>query len=135
MTRVVIQRVDFTGPFFTKDPAKTLRQNIADMMDRLAAEGERDVKQQISGRSGSMPGYTGWTHSRVRGRTSSLGGKRWAVTAVISTDTSGMSARDAIRTKAAAASIERRFHPFRRTSTALRRARAVVAANLTKGME
>jgi hypothetical protein len=128
MTRVVIQRVDFTGPFFTKDPAKTLRQNIADMMDRLAAEGERDVKQQISG-------YTGWTHSRVRGRTSSLGGKRWAVTAVISTDTSGMSARDAIRTKAAAASIERRFHPFRRTSTALRRARAVVAANLTKGME
>jgi hypothetical protein len=132
---VRIERVDFTGPFFTKDPAKTVRENIGEMMDRLAAEGERDVKQQIEGRSGSMPYYTGWTRDTVRGRTESLSGKSWAVSAVISTDTSGMNARDAIRTKAAAAGIEARWHPFRRTTSAIRRSKAVLAANLTKGLE
>lgn len=134
MVRPVIERVDFSGPFFDRDPRKTIRSNIRDMMDRLAAEGERDVKQQIAGRAGAMPHYTGWTHDRVRGRTESLSGKQWAVTAVVSTDTSGMSARDAIRTKAAAASIERRFHPFRRTTSAMRRSRAVLGANLVKGL-
>lgn len=135
MARAVIQRIDFSGPFFTRDPRQTIKGNIRDMMDRLAEEGERDVQQQIQGRAGSMPNYTGWTRDRVRGRTSSLSGKRWAVTAVVSMNTSGMGARDAIRTQAAAASIERRFHPFRRTTSAMRRSRAVMAANLVRGLE
>jgi hypothetical protein len=43
-----------------------------------------------------------------------------------------MDRADAIRTKAAAASIERRWHPFRRVAAAGRRA---AKANLTKGLE
>jgi hypothetical protein len=132
---VRIERVDFSGPFFDRDPVKTIRANIRDMMDRLAEEGERDVVQQIAGRSGSMPAYTGWTASHVRGRTESLSGKRWAVSAVVSMNTAGMDARTAIRTQAATATIEARWHPFRRTTTAIRRSRAVMAANLTKGLE
>ena len=132
---VRIERVDFSGPFFTKDPVKTIRANIRDMMDALAAEGERDVQQQIAGRAGSMPAYTGWTHDHVRGRTESLAGKQWAVSAVVSMNTTGMAAKDAIRTQAAAAGIEARFHPFRRTTTAIRRSRKIMAANLVKGIE
>ena len=132
---VRIDRVDFSGPFFQKDPRKTIRDNIRDMMGGLAKEAERDVQQQIAGRSSSMRSYTGWTHDHVRGRTQSLVGKRWQVSAVVSMNTQGMGARDAIRTQAAAASIERRWHPFRRTASAIRRARAVMSANLTKGIE
>jgi hypothetical protein len=46
-----------------------------------------------------------------------------------------MDARDAIRTKAAASSVEGRFRPFRRVTSALRRSRAVLSANLTEGLE
>jgi hypothetical protein len=132
---VRITRVDFSGPFFQRDPARTIRDNIRDLMAALAEEGERDVRGQIEQRAGSMPNWTGWTRDHVKGRTASLSGKRWAVTAVVSADSSGMSGATAIRTKAAAASIERRWGPFRKTSTTMRRARAAINANLTKGIE
>lgn len=128
-------RVDFEGPFFTRDPKRTVRDNIRRMMDALAAEAERDVKGQIASVAPSMPGYTGWTHWRVAGRTSSIGGRRWDLNMVVSANTAGMSRELAIRTKAAAASIERRWHPFRRTTSAVRRSRAVIYANLTEGLE
>lgn len=128
-------RVDFTGPFFTRDPKRTIRQNIRDMLDRLAAEMESDVQGQMENRAGSMPGWTGWTRDHVVGRTESLGGKRWGLTAVVSANTNHMDRDEAIRTKAAAATIERRWHPFRRTTSAARRSRAVIGANLTEGLE
>lgn len=132
---MVATRFDFGGPFFTRDPKLTIRSNIRSMMDALAAEAEKDVQGQIAGKAGSMPHYTGWTRNHVVGRTSSLGGKRWAVSAVVSANTSGMGARDAIRTLAAAASIERRWRPFARTASAMRRSRAAINANLTRGIE
>lgn len=104
-------------------------------MDDLAAEGERAVKAQMAAKAGQMPHYTGHTAAAVRGRTKSLANKRWLVSAVISTDTSGMDRKEAIRTKAAAAQMEGRFHMFRLTAGAMRRSRKVLAANLTKGME
>lgn len=128
-------RVDFSGPFFERDPQKTIRDNIGDLMDALALEAERDVVGQIQSKAGAMPRYTGWTASHVRGRTSSIAGKRWALNMVVSMDTRGMGAQRAIRTQAAAASIERRWHPFRRTASAVRRSRAVIYANLTEGLE
>ena len=127
----VTSRITFSGPFFTKDPRKTVRGNIRDMLDDLAAEMEQDVKGQIKGHAGQMPRYSGWTHDHVRGRTESLSGKRWALSAVVSADSSGMDRSTAIRTKAAAATIERRWHPFRRTATAVRR----IKADLAKGLE
>lgn len=128
-------RVDFSGPFFERDPEKTIRENVRRMLDNLAAEGERDVQGQIASRAAAMPRYTGWTHDHVVGRVSSLGGKRWALNAVVSANTSGMGATQAIRTQAAASTIERRWHPFRRTASAMRRARAVLSANLSEGLE
>jgi hypothetical protein len=46
-----------------------------------------------------------------------------------------MDAAQAKRTMAAAASVERRFHPFRNVKSGVYRARAVLTANLTKGIE
>ena len=56
----------------------------------------------------------------------------WAAVGAV---TSGMSAKDAIRTKAAAATIERRWGPYRRAKSAVYRSRALISADLTKGLE
>lgn len=128
-------RMDFSGPFFTRDPALTVRENIRGMLERLAEEMEKDVQGQIEARAGSMPAYTGWSRNRVVGRTASLKGRRWWLHAVVSANTAGMDKPTAIRTKAAAATIERRWHPFRRTSFRVRHSRAVIGADLTKGLD
>jgi hypothetical protein len=128
-------RVELDGNFFRRDPRKTVKGNIRKMMEAMAPEAERLVQNQISGRAGSMPYYTGRTHDNIVGRAESVSGKPWAATMVVSANTSGMSRGDAIRIKAAASGIERRWHPFRRVASALRRSRAVLAANLTEGLE
>lgn len=128
-------QITLEGPFFTADPRKTFRRNVRDMMAALATEAEGSVKRDIASHSGSMPYYTGHTTESVVGRTRSVTGRAWEVSAVISANTQGMTRKEAIRTKAAAASIERRWHSFRRTAGAMRRSRAVLAANLTKGLE
>ena len=125
--------LDLTGPFFERDPGKTVRGNIRKMMQGLADEGEKAVREQIE--SHTYPRGTGWTRDHAVGRVESLSGKSWFLTAVISANTNQMSPEDAIRTKAAAASVERRYHPFRRGASALRRSKAVLNANLTKGLE
>lgn len=127
--------VSLEGPFFTKDPGKTLRGNVRTLMDALAESMESDVRSAIEANEGSMPFYTGWTHDHVVGRTESLSGKRWGTWARVSANTSGMSAAEAKRTKAAAAGIERRFHPFRKAKSNVYRARALLTADLTKGLE
>jgi hypothetical protein len=128
-------QVKLEGPFFERDVRRTVRANIRDLMDKLAAEAEADVKAQMDARAGQMPHWTGHTRSRVVGRTQSLRGRRWEVSAVVSVNTDGMSRSDAIRTKAAGAQMEARFRMFRRTAAAMRRARAILSANLTKGLE
>lgn len=125
-------RVDFKGPFFERDPVKTFRANIRDFMDAVAEEGERDVRNQIQ--AAPMRFSTGHTAAHVRGRTRSLAGKRWQVTAVVGMDTRGMTAVRARRTMAAASSVEGRFHPFRRTTAALNRGRTTQMDRLLKGI-
>jgi hypothetical protein len=127
-----VTTIDLSGPFFEHDPAKTFRQNVRTMLEALAAEGEADVKAQIQARAGSMRHYTGWTRGTVKGRTQSLSGRKWAVSAVISTNTAGMDRKDAIRTKAAGSTIEGRWHPFRMTKNRLNRSRKINAAELLK---
>lgn len=128
-------KVTLDGNFFRRDPGKTLYANIRDLMDKLAAWGEEDVKAQVSGLSGSMPGWSGWTLDRISGRTMSYAKRRWAVTAVVTAGTGGLDKKDAIRTKAAASTIERRWHPFRRTAGRMRSARPLFQHNLTKDIE
>jgi len=133
-------RVDFTGPFFERDPVKTYHANVRDLMDKLAAEGERDVKLQLqAGQGGRAPLGGGFQPGRVSGhvvgRTSSLTGKRWAVTAVVSVRNQGFTPKQATKLMAAASWLETSIHPFRRTLGRMRRARALMTADLLKGIE
>jgi hypothetical protein len=127
--------VTLEGPFFTRDPGKTLRANVRDMLDEMAAWMEIEVKTGIAVNAGSMPFYSGWSYDQTIGRTTSISGKRWGTWAVVSANTEGMDAKDAIRTKAAAATIERRFHPYRQVKSAIYRARPLLTADLTKGLD
>lgn len=128
-----------TGPFFTKDPAKTFRQNIRVMMDALAAEGEADVRGQLQAGEGSRYPLGGGIRpgrvsAHVKGRTHALTGKRWAVSAVVSVNASGLNARQAIKLQAAGSVVEAETHAFRRTRGRIARARAVNRAELLKGI-
>lgn len=129
-------KAQLSGPFFTKDPMKTIIGNIGDFNEKLADYGEKRVRGAIESRSGQMRRWTGHSRDHVIGRTraeTTRGGRRWAVTAVVSESTDGMSRADAIRTKAAGAGIERRWHPFRSASFAMRA--KVKELNLSKGLE
>lgn len=126
---------DFSGPFFTKNPGKTVRANIRDLMDSLARESEDQLKEAIGGLESSMKHPTGWTREHIVGRTSSLTGSRWGLHMVISANTNHMTRHDAIRTKAAAAGIERRWHPFRKLASALRSSARIGRFDITKGLE
>lgn len=127
-------RIELTGPFFERDPEKTVRQNIQEMLDALSGEMQDLVRSDIASRA--MPRSTGWSLGHTLGYTTSpRSGKHWQLWAAVGAVTAGMDAKDAIRTKAAAASIERRWHPYRNVKSAVYRARAVASANLSKGLE
>jgi hypothetical protein len=123
--------VDLSGPFFRSDPAKTFRKNIRDFMDEIAKTGEADVVAQMRAGQGGRAEIRGGGRvaDYVRGRTSSISGKRWAVTAVVSVRPTGDRKR-AIAIMAAASEIEAREHIFRRTTSRLRKAKT----NLLKGL-
>jgi hypothetical protein len=127
-------RIELSGNFFTHDPGKTLYKNIGTMLEGLSSELEGSVRDAISGYP--MPQSTGWTAAHVKGYvTSPKTGKHWALWAAVGLPTAGMDAKTAIRTKAAGASIERRFHPFRQAKSAVYRARALISADLARGLE
>lgn len=125
--------VELRGPLFEKDPGKTVLENARDMLAELARYGEQKVRADIAARAGRMARYTGWTYEHVKGRVDSNDGKRWYRHAVVSANTDGMVKAEAIRTKAAASTIERRWHPFRRAAFASRA--AIKKADLAKGLE
>jgi len=129
-------KVELAGNFFTRDPGKTLRGNVRDMLDALAAWMEAEVRSEITGHAGAMLRYTGWSYDHTLGYTTSgKTGKRWGTWAAVGAVTAGMGKQDAIRTKAAAASIEKRFHPYRRVKSGIYRSRPIIQANLARGLE
>jgi hypothetical protein len=133
-----VTTIDKSGPFFTNDPAKTFRQNIRVLMDAIAKEGEADVKAQLqAGSSGRarISALGDRVADHTVGRTSSIGGKRWAVTAVVSVNNLGWSRAQGISLMAAASMVERETHSFRRTTGRLRRARAINTAELLRGIK
>lgn len=129
-------KVQLQGPFFTLDPRRTMRQNILDFDNALAAYGEAKARSFLDARRGQIPGWTGFTRNRIIGRTRAemaRGGKVWQVTAVVSANTDGLSKKLAIRTKAAASVLESKFRIFRATTFAMRAKAKTV--DLTKGLE
>jgi hypothetical protein len=71
--------VEFDGAFFTANPHKTLRQNIRVMLADMASRGESEARAEVAPhrRSGDLEGS-------IHGRVASLSGKKWALTAVVS---------------------------------------------------
>jgi hypothetical protein len=130
----VATKVTLEGNFFKRDPKKTLRKNVRNMVEALAEELDDLVQGQIEARAGSMPFSTGWSAKHTVGRAESLTGNDWGTWAVASANTQGMDAGDAKRTLAAASSIEGRFHPYRNARSAVYRSRALLTADLTKDM-
>jgi hypothetical protein len=122
--------VTFSGPFFETDIGKTFRQNVRMMLEGMAREGEGAIKS-------ALPHKSGDTAAGVVGRVHSLTGKPWALTAVISQSrvfpwVNHRSGRGQAEYRGGR--LEARQHQFRRVTTALRRARAVAVADLTRGM-
>ena len=138
--RSVTTKIEFIGPFFARDPAKTFHENVKDFMDRVAALGEAEAQSRYHINQGArQPVGHGVLPARVSahvvGRTQSLSGKRWAVTAVVGVRPSaGASKEEAIATMAAASRIEGREHVMRRTTTGLKRIRAQLLGDLLKGL-
>ena len=128
--------IDLSGPFFTGDPAKKFQQNVMDLMDVIAEQGEADVAGQMRAsqagrkpmRGMNPPRVSGW----VIGRTRALAGKRWRQTAVVSVNNRGLSREDGVRLMAAAAQVERQTGAFRRTAARFRKVRKHV--DLLKGI-
>lgn len=132
----VTTRIELDGNFFRHDPGKTLYANIRDMLEALSEEMQQEVRGAIEAHAGSMPEYTGWSHDQVYGYVDSpKTGKHWALWAAVASVTAGMSKKDAKRTKAAAATIERRWHPYRQVKSAVYRSRAIISADLAKNLE
>ena len=134
-------RAELSGPFFTRDPAKTIRENIKTVLDELAKRGERQVKALIAGKPGAR-----YVVDNVRGYTTSTkSGRRWELSVAVNLIPSGDRAA-AIRSAAilygrrkgthgTTIGIEERWHPFRNTKNDIARSRAFLTANLTKGIE
>jgi hypothetical protein len=148
----VTSKVTLDGAFFRHDPVKGYHQNIRDMLEALSHEMEKQVKGEIAGHQGAMPRSVGWSYEHTKGYvTSARTGRRWALWAAVGAVTAGMDKKDAIRTKAAVAGrhnpidkdgrnigvtpgIEGRFHPYRRVKSGVYRARALISADLAKGL-
>lgn len=140
MPQAISQKVEFSGPFFERDPGATLRGNIQRMMEAVAREGEQAVRAALAiGESDRIVISHHVEPDRVSGhaigRVTSLASKHWLATAVISVNNSGFSPAEGKSLMAAASAVEGETHAFRRTATALRRSRAVLRANLTAGIE
>jgi hypothetical protein len=131
--------IDKTGPFFTHDPVKTFRSNIRTMMAAVAAEGEADVSAQMRATEGGrqpisnnvQPNRVG---RNVVGRVTSLRGKPWAVTAVVSVNNTGFSQAQGVALMAAAARVEAVTGAFRKTTSRVKSTRRVNVDELLKGI-
>lgn len=132
----IASTIDMGGPFFTYQPGKTFRQNVRVLMADIAREGEADVKAQLAqGQATRKPMRLvdpDRVSGHVVGRVKNLRGKPWALNAVVSVNNSGLTKAQGQQLMAAAASIEARFHIFRRTSSRLRKANKTNAAELLK---
>ena len=142
-------KVDFSGPFFTPAGDASLRQNIRAMLRAVADEGERAVEAR-------SPRVTGAFIGGIQSRSESGSGKPWALSAVVSAThiypwhqhvSATISRRESGGRRASrrgenrqqaeyrGGKLEAKFHMFRNVAGQLRRSRAVLAANLTKGIE
>ena len=128
-------KVQLTGPLFSPQADLTLRQIIRRMLQAVADEGDAVA-------SARSPRLTGALVGGIEGRVHALGGRPWALTAVVSAthvySWKNKGARGFVGRAQAeyrGGKAEARYRMFRATTTQLRRARAVLAADITRGLE
>lgn len=122
-----IVHVDLSGPFFKKDPERTIWQNVRKMMAGVAEEGQRAVRS-------NYPVLTGYGQQGVVGRVTSLTGKPWFATAVVS-QTRAYPWRGGDSKQYRGGKSEARHHMFRAAYRDLQHSRAALQADLTAGLE
>ncbi len=119
--------VEFSGPFFERDPGRTFRQNARALLEGMAREGQEAIRREVPVRTGAF-------RAGVIGRIRALTGKPWQLTGVISAQHvepwPGGGQKEYRGGK-----IEVQRHMFRRTTSALRTSRAAAVADLAKGLE
>lgn len=116
--------VELTGPFFTRDPSLTFRENIRQMLEGLAEAGQEAVQSVYP------VGPTGDGRAGVRGRVESLSGKKWWANAVIS-QTHVYPWPNGGERQYRGGKTEAQHHMFRNVARSIR----VQRANLTEGLE
>lgn len=118
--------LDLSGPFFKVDPKKAFRANARSMFEGLAQEGEQEVRAL-------WPVLTGAGRDGTIGRTSSMTGRQWTLSMVVS-EQHAYPWPNAGSKEYRGGKVEARVHMFRRVTAGIRRAKAILTADLTKGM-
>ena len=120
--------IDISGPFFTKDVRKTVRENMRAALLATVAEGRDIVKQQLTPGHGYL---TGALSDHIQASNKSLTGQPWALSAVVrSTVNQTMPGHKGYATK-----IEGKYGMFRNARSAMNRAGKLIKADYTKGLE
>lgn len=133
-----VPTIDFSGPFFTKDPEKTIIDNVQKMMQGIATEGATAARTGLASgqQSRALIRELGDRVSdHVIGRVESRTGKEWHVAAVVQVYNQGLSAAESRSLMAAASYVARQTRAITDVTRQLRAARAVMTANLTAGIE
>jgi hypothetical protein len=130
--------IDFTGPFFlNKDPGGTLFTNTRTMMLGIATEGQAVARHNLMVGS-SKRDLVSATHDRVAdhvvGRVRSVYNKDWWASAVVSVTNMGLDRTNAVSVMAAGSELESRTHTFLNIRRSVRDFRAILQADLTKGL-
>lgn len=136
--------ITYSGPLFEKDVRKTFRANARQLVEAIAEDGERMVREGIP-RSSVAPHYADFVHGRAK----SLKGKKWALTAAVSgqlhltakgfkgygrvLETNELVTRKS-RSGTAYTFTGRGLWIYRRVQNALRRGSKAARADLTKGL-
>lgn len=134
----VTARVDFSGPFFKVDPGKTILENVHKMMEAFAQEGATNAQTRLrvgaAGRAG-IAEIGDRVADHVIGRVESRSGRKWTAAAVVQVYNQGLGAGESRSLMAAASYVESRTRAISNVTRQLRGARAVLRANLSKGID
>jgi hypothetical protein len=97
-----ISGIQLEGPFFEVDVTRTVYENAHQLALRMAEVGQAEARMRAYAAPRRTAGPS-FSAGLIRGRAVALGGRRWAVSAVISADTTGLDQARAIRVQAALA--------------------------------
>lgn len=133
--------VDLSGPFFKGDPGETMLKNLQKMMQALADEGASTARANFLSGSASrrLVSLTGdRVADHVVGRVTarpSKGGRHWVSAAVVQVYNEGLDGPQTRSLMAAGAIVARKTRAISSLTRTIRSSRAVLAANLTAGIE